>query len=79
MFILLVSSVSAIVEFPYDSAKRGTLGYPRWKIFMDEVDSNNLWAIIGDVDHHLYYSTNGGTSWGGGFDVRKGLNGCLVH
>lgn len=72
MFILLVYSVSAAVDFSYDTIDKGTLGYPRWKIFMDTDNSDKLWAVVGDPDHNWYYSTNGGLSWQGGFDVVSG-------
>ena len=75
MLILLVASVSAYVEFPHASnSDRPTLGYPRWKVFMDPNDSNNLWALIASSTYHLYYSNNGGQTWNYGFDVTDNLD-----
>ncbi len=69
MLVLLVSSVSAVVEFPGSATERSTLAYPRWKVFMDESDNENLWAIVAGDDENWYYSMDGGLSWNGGFDV----------
>jgi hypothetical protein len=77
MLILLVSSVSAYIELPPTPSSgyfsnTATLGYPRWKVFMDTDDNQKLWAIVGDDSDNWYYSTNGGQSWEGGFDVVSG-------
>jgi len=69
MLVLFVSSVSAIVEFPGSATERSTLAYPRWKVFMDDSNSDNLWSIVAGDDDNWYYSTNGGLNWYGGFDV----------
>ncbi|KKQ55398.1 MAG: Coagulation factor 5/8 type domain protein, partial [Parcubacteria group bacterium GW2011_GWA2_38_13] len=47
------------------SVDGGTLGIPRWKMFMDPANSNRLWALVADDHDQLLLSNDGGVSWTG--------------
>ena len=51
------------------SVDGGTLGIPRWKMFMDPANSNRLWALVANDHDQLLLSNDGGVSWTGFTDT----------
>jgi len=45
------------------ASSSATLGFPRWKMFMDPIDSSRIWLLVADGHDQLFLSEDGGANW----------------